>query len=45
MTEEPSLRGFVARLETKSECGKLTYNECKYIEAQHRVAKRHNESH
>jgi len=42
MTEEPTLRGFVARLQEKSTAGgeKLSYMERKYIEAAERVARK-----
>ena len=42
MTEEPTLRGFVARVRAKSDADSegLSYTERKYIEAADRVAKR-----
>ena len=46
MTEEPTLRGFVARLQAKSAVDGegLSYPERKYVEAVERVAKKQNES-
>lgn len=42
MSEEPTLRGFVARLQAKSvvDGEELSYMERKYIEAAERVKKR-----
>ena len=42
MIKEPTLRGFVARLQAKSiaDAEKLSFMECKYMEAADRVAKR-----
>ena len=40
MTEEPTLPGFIARLQTKSDSGKLSFTENKYIEAIERIKKR-----
>jgi len=42
MTEEPSLRGFVARLQAKSDTNSegLTFMERKYKEAVERIKKR-----
>jgi len=42
MTEEPSLRGFVARLQAKSDTNSegLSYMERKYTKAVKRLAKR-----
>ena len=41
MTEEPTLRGFVARLQAKFADGEeLSYMECKYMEAAERVKKK-----
>ena len=42
MTEEPTLRGFVARLQAKSvtDGEELSYMERKYIEATERVKKK-----
>ena len=43
MTEEPTLRGFIARLQAKSATdGELSYAERKYAEAVERVAKKTN---
>jgi len=39
MTEEPTLSGFVARLQAKEDRGELTYRERKYREAMNRRAK------
>ena len=39
MTEE-NTRGFVARLQTKSDSGELSFMENKYIEAIERIKKR-----
>ena len=46
MTAEPTLPGFVARLQAKSvaDSEELSYSEQKYLEAMDRVAKQ-NESH
>ena len=46
MTSEPTLRGFVARVQAKSATDSegLSYLEQKYLEAMDRVAKQ-NESH
>ena len=40
MTEEPTLPGFVARLQIKSDSGELSYMERKYMEAAERVKKK-----
>ena len=42
MTEEPMLRGFIARLQAKSDTGseEVTYREHKYLEAAERIEKR-----
>ena len=41
MTKEPTLRGFIARLQAKSAAdAKLSYAERKYVEAVERVAKK-----
>ena len=42
MTEEPTLRGFIARMQTKSDSDgeELSYMERKYIEAAERIKKR-----
>lgn len=40
MSEEPTLRGFIARLQTKSDSGKLSFMENRYIEAIKRIKKR-----
>ena len=47
MTEEPTLRGFVARVRAKSatDSERLSYPEQKYLEAMDRSVKRLNESH
>ena len=42
MTEEPTLRGFIARLQAKSTDAELSYSERKYVEAVERVAKKTN---
>ena len=46
MTEEPTLRGFVARLQAKSATDgeRLSYSERKYVEAVERVAKKEGNS-
>ena len=45
MTEEPTLRGFVARVLAKSATDSegLSYSEQKYLEAMDRVAKKESE--
>ena len=45
MTEEPTLRGFVARVQAKSatDSESLSYPEQKYLEAMDRVAKKESE--
>ena len=42
MSEEPTLRGFVARVQAKSDTGseEVTYMEHKYLEAAERVKKK-----
>ena len=40
MTEEPTLPGFIARLQAKSDSEGLSYMERKYIEAVERIKKR-----
>lgn len=40
MTEEPTLLGFISRLQVKSDSEELSYMECKYKEAVERVKKR-----
>ena len=40
MTEEPTLPGFVSRLQAKSDSEGLSYMERKYKEAAERIAKR-----
>ena len=42
--EEPTLHGFIARLQTKSDSGELSYIERKYIEAIERVEKKENKT-
>ena len=40
MTEEPTLHGFIARLQAKADSEELSYTERKYEEAAERIKKR-----
>jgi len=43
MTKEPTLLGFIARLQAKSNSEKLSFMELKYIEAMEKLKKKGGE--